>query len=87
MIIVINVTYNDNCDGNSNNDSDNDILQASAFSVPPQQFISSDGGIVEMGAEVYLIFFLIIVYLLLKWAPRYILFTSFIDQLLFVENC
>ena len=52
MIIVINVTYNDNCDGNSNNDSDNDILQASAFSVPPQQFISSDGGIVEMGAEV-----------------------------------
>ena len=47
---------NDNCDGNSDNDSDNDILQASAFSVPPQQFISSDGGIVEMGAEVYLIF-------------------------------
>jgi len=28
-------------------------IQASAFSVPPQQFISSDGGIVEMGAEVY----------------------------------
>ena len=56
MIIVINVTYNDNCDGNSNNDSDNDILQASAFSVPPQQFISSDGGIVEMGAEVYSIY-------------------------------
>ena len=52
---------NDNCDGNSDNDSDNDILQASAFSVPPQQFISSDGGIVEMGAEVYFIFCLSIV--------------------------
>ena len=83
MIIVM----NDNCDGNSDNDSDNDILQASAFSVPPQQFISSDGGIVEMGAEVHFIFCLFIVYLLLKWAPRYILLTSFIDQLLFVENC
>jgi len=30
-------------------------IQASAFSVPPQQFISSDGGIVEMGAEVYFV--------------------------------
>lgn len=27
-------------------------IRASAFSVPPQQFISQDGGIVEMGAEV-----------------------------------
>eukprot|EP00092_Neocalanus_flemingeri_P018646 GFUD01020192.1.p1 GENE.GFUD01020192.1~~GFUD01020192.1.p1 ORF type:complete len:487 (+),score=107.49 GFUD01020192.1:64-1524(+) len=27
-------------------------VRASAFSVPPQQFISQDGGIVEMGAEV-----------------------------------
>jgi len=27
-------------------------VQASAFSVPPQQFISKDGGIAEMGAEI-----------------------------------
>ena len=76
MIIVINVTYNDNCDGNSNNDSDNDILQASAFSVPPQQFISSDGGIVEMGAEVYFIFCLSIVEMGAKVYFIYIIYRS-----------
>ena len=27
-------------------------IRAAAFSVPPQQFISADGGIVEMGAEI-----------------------------------
>ena len=27
-------------------------VRASAFSVPPQQFITCDGGIVEMGAEI-----------------------------------
>ena len=27
-------------------------VRASAFSVPPQQFITNDGGIAEMGAEV-----------------------------------
>ena len=56
MLLIMIIVMNDNCDGNSDNDSDNDILQASAFSVPPQQFISSDGGIVEMGAEVYSIY-------------------------------
>ena len=27
-------------------------VRAAAFSVPPQQFITCDGGIVEMGAEI-----------------------------------
>jgi len=27
-------------------------VRAAAFSVPPQQFITADGGIVEMGAEI-----------------------------------
>jgi hypothetical protein len=27
-------------------------VRAAAFAVPPQQFITCDGGIVEMGAEI-----------------------------------
>jgi len=32
-------------------------VRAAAFAVPPQQFITFDGGIVEMGAEIQVVFF------------------------------
>ena len=46
------IELNDRLSANNNNINKWWLIKYVLFSVPPQQFISQDGGIVEMGAEI-----------------------------------